>query len=131
MTQFPEIGSRSNPVKQYRCEGKSEDQKLNESRAVGKLSTSNDDDKCDMLYVQLKPKVRWFKPPFSIKIFKWEISFMWAYRIHKAYELKNCIPKSTSISQEYQSVDIQFTCNPYNKEVSKVAEHLKKGYEDK
>lgn len=89
-------------------------------------SENADDYKRDFLYVQLEPKIKWFKPPFSIKIFKWEISFMWAYKVHKAYELKDCIPVSMNTSHDSSSIDIEFKCNPYNsKEVQEVAEELK------
>lgn len=35
---------------------------------------------------RLVPKWKWFKPPMHIKIFKWEISMMWAYTTEKVTE---------------------------------------------
>lgn len=43
----------------------------------------DEDDGPEFTYVVLKPRIKWFKPPL------WKI-FMWAYKIDKAYLLKNC-----------------------------------------
>lgn len=44
----------------------------------------------NMYYIQLEPRVKFFKPPLTIKIFKWEINMTWAYEIYKACLLKDC-----------------------------------------
>lgn len=57
----------------------------------------------DILYQSVEPKFKHFRPPFTIKIFKWEVSMMWAYRIVKACLLKDCYPTSMGISSENKS----------------------------
>lgn len=61
----------------------------------------------DILYISYKPKWKWFRPPMFLKIWRWEISFLWAYNIDKAYILKDAYP--TSIKNESdQSTDKSF-----------------------
>ncbi len=55
----------------------------------------------DIRYISLKPKFKWFKPPLFIKVFKWEISFSWAYKIDKEYILKNAYLSSIHSDFEY------------------------------
>lgn len=57
----------------------------------------------DILYQSVEPRFKHFRPPFSIKIFKWEISMMWAYKTVKACLLKDCYPVSMGISSEQKA----------------------------
>lgn len=113
----------------------------------------------DAYYVQLAPKVKWFKPPLTIKIFKWEINMAWAYKVHKSYLLKNLQPvppnykpskeeqKNDRISdsgakrimrelaseddEEDHNITLEWQAMPYhNPEIDKMAEELKKNYEN-
>lgn len=42
-------------------------------------------DETSFIYIKLAPRIKWFHPPL------WKI-FMWAYRIEKVTEFKNCHP---------------------------------------
>lgn len=50
----------------------------------------HDDGTFDIVYDQLAPKVKWFRPPLTLRIWKFEIDMTWAYRTEKCYLLKNC-----------------------------------------
>ena len=101
----------------------------------------NNENGFDMIYTQLTPRFKHFKPPLSIKIFKWEISMMWAYKIHKSVLLKNCIPiggmNSTfdtiyphklddedikNIEEYAKEISSEFQCNQNNSDNVKRAE---------
>lgn len=82
-----------------------------------KSGINNDEDSnlnqsMDMLYCSMEPRVKWFQPPFTIKIFKLEISMMWAYKIHKAYMLKNCVPISAKTEySDNKEFTLEFNAN--------------------
>lgn len=63
----------------------------------------------DILYNRLKPRWKWFKPPLSIHIGKFEISMMWAYKIDKAILLKNAYPSSISSTINDKPKDFSLT----------------------
>lgn len=67
----------------------------------------------DIVYVRYKPKFKWFKPPLSIKIFKWEISMLWAFNIDKAYLLKNATPVSPKKSdkEDPKEIVLEWKCD--------------------
>lgn len=79
------------------------------------INENTNDYKGDFLYVSLKPKFKWFRPPLAIKIFKWSISLLWAYKIDKEYILKDVYPSSIPSDFEYtgngNSHDIEFRVN--------------------
>lgn len=56
----------------------------------------HDDGTFDIIYDQLTPKIKWFRPPLTLVIWKFEINMSWAYRSEKCYLLKDCkmVPKS-------------------------------------
>lgn len=80
----------------------------------------NNENGFDLLYNQLTPKFKWFKPPLSIKIFKWEISMMWAYKIHKSVLLKNCIPIGMN-----STFDTIYPHKPDDEDIKNIEEHAK------
>jgi len=83
----------------------------------------------DILYNQLKPRWKWFKPPLSIHIGKFEISMMWAYKIYKAILLKNAYPSSISstIDDKPKDFTLTFASNVIkNDAIDRQADYLKK-----
>ena len=105
---------------------------LNEWKKGLSIETENDEEIShnengfDMLYMSLTPRIKWFKPPL------WKI-FRWAYKIDKAYLLKNCIhtnPVPTD-KTELHELHIEFSCNKVdNPEVEKTAEYLRNQWEE-
>lgn len=81
----------------------------------------------DITYVRLKPKWKWFSPPLSIKIFKWEISFGWAFEVEKAYLLKDWHPIATKT--ETKPISVEFQGASFSSPViTEVANRLKEQY---
>lgn len=50
----------------------------------------------DIMLNELEPKVKWFKPPLTLKIWKFQFDMTWAYKTKKLYVLKNCYPVAMS-----------------------------------
>lgn len=109
--------------KQYR------DNWINGIRDTGG-NDKHEDEGFDMIHVTYKPKFKWFHPPFSIKIWKWEISMMWAYKIHKATLLRNCVPTSCNFdTSENNEISLEFktTIQDFSPETQKqINEHVKR-----
>lgn len=100
---------------------------------------TEDSYKRDILLHEVEPRFKHFRPPFSIKIFKWEISMMWAYRITKATLLKDCYPVGMSISNDDNEIKLDFSCKAYRNdaidkaadEISSRIENMRKNENDK
>lgn len=81
----------------------------------------------DITYVRLKPRWKWFNPPLSIKIFKWEISFGWAFEVEKAYLLKDCHP--VALTTEPKQISIEFQGASFSSPIiTEAANRLKEQY---
>ena len=83
----------------------------------------DDEDGLDVTYVILTPRIKWFKPPL------WKI-FRWAYKIDKAYLLKNCKP-ANPVPTNKTDLHIEFSCNKVdNPDIEKAAEYLRNQWQE-
>jgi hypothetical protein len=75
-----------------------------------------------IIHVLYEPRFKHFKPPFRIKFLKWEISMMWAYKIHKVTMYGDIKPAPSG----EEKADVKFSCIKYeNDEINKKADELK------
>lgn len=82
----------------------------------------------DILYISGKPKWKWFRPPMFLKIWKWKISFLWAYDIDKKYILTDAYPTSISAyeSSTDKSSEIHFKASTLDNIDDKISDEIKK-----
>jgi len=95
---------------------------------------SDDEYVSDILYLSLKPRWKWFKPPL------WRI-FMWAYKVDKAMKFTNCYPTSISTDhmeikaegiQPVDSIELTFTIPPFKSElIEKKAAELREKFSER
>ena len=93
--------------------------------------TEHEEDGNDILYVSLKPRWKWFKPPLSVTIFKrWEISFQWAYEIDKSYLFKDCYPVASAPRNETKHFTVEFQGSTYSSPaIDMAADRIKKQFD--